>query len=41
MPAEINSGTEQFTLAEMVEHFTFTNIRLGGPVFDLTKLKMA
>ncbi len=23
----------------MVEHFVFTNIRLGGPVFDLTKLK--
>ena len=39
MPAEINNGTEQFTLAEMVEHFVFTNIRLGGPVFDLTKLK--
>jgi glutamyl-tRNA synthetase len=39
MPADINNGTEQFTLAEMVEHFVFTNIRLGGPVFDLTKLK--
>jgi glutamyl-tRNA synthetase len=39
MPADINSGTEQFTLNEMVEHFVFTNIRLGGPVFDLTKLK--
>jgi len=39
MPADINGGTEQFTLAEMVEHFVFTNIRLGGPVFDLTKLK--
>ncbi|QNI35641.1 glutamate--tRNA ligase [Edaphobacter albus] len=39
MPADINSGTEQFTLAEMVEHFVFANIRLGGPVFDLTKLK--
>jgi glutamyl-tRNA synthetase len=23
----------------MVEHFVFTNIRVGGPVFDLTKLK--
>ncbi|HMH14586.1 MAG TPA: glutamate--tRNA ligase [Edaphobacter sp.] len=39
MPADINNGTEQFTLEEMVEHFVFTNIRLGGPVFDLTKLK--
>ena len=39
MPADINGGTEQFTLTEMVEHFVFTNIRLGGPVFDLTKLK--
>ncbi|RZU39091.1 glutamate--tRNA ligase [Edaphobacter modestus] len=39
MPADINNGTEQFTLPEMVEHFVFTNIRLGGPVFDLTKLK--
>jgi glutamyl-tRNA synthetase len=39
MPAEINNGTEQFTLSEMVEHFVFSNIRVGGPVFDLTKLK--
>ena len=39
MPADINGGTEQFTLAEMVEHFVFTSISLGGPVFDLTKLK--
>ncbi|HEU5341872.1 glutamate--tRNA ligase [Edaphobacter sp.] len=39
MPADFNGGTEKFTLAEMVEHFVFTNIRLGGPVFDLTKLK--
>jgi len=39
MPADINNGTEKFSLAEMVEHFVFTNIRLGGPVFDLTKLK--
>ena len=39
VPADLNGGTEQFTLAEMVEHFVFTNIRLGGPVFDLTKLK--
>src|SRR5260370_24043865 len=39
MPADINNVTEQFTLAEMVEHFVFTNIRLPGPVFHLTKLK--
>jgi glutamyl-tRNA synthetase len=39
MPAEINDGTEQFTLTEMVENFVFSNIRVGGPVFDLTKLK--
>lgn len=39
MPADINSGTEKFSLAEMVEHFNVKNIRTGGPVFDLTKLK--
>ncbi|MEO6910518.1 MAG: glutamate--tRNA ligase, partial [Edaphobacter sp.] len=39
VPADLNGGTEKFTLTEMVEHFVFTNIRLGGPVFDLTKLK--
>ncbi len=39
MPNEINNGTEKFTLAEMIEHFEVKNIRLGGPVFDLTKLK--
>jgi glutamyl-tRNA synthetase len=39
MPNEINNGTEKFTLAEMIEHFDVKNIRLGGPVFDLTKLK--
>ncbi len=39
VPADLNGGTEKFTLSEMVEHFVFTNIRLGGPVFDLTKLK--
>jgi len=30
---------EKFTLAEMIQHFDVKNIRLGGPVFDLTKLK--
>lgn len=39
MPADVNDGTEKFTLAEMLDHFVFANIRLGGPVFDLTKLK--
>jgi glutamyl-tRNA synthetase len=43
MPADYKSTPdsipEKFTLAEMVEHFVFTNIRVGGPVFDLTKLK--
>ena len=39
MPADINGGTEKFTLAEMVQHFDIKSIRLGGPVFDLTKLK--
>jgi glutamyl-tRNA synthetase len=39
MPNEINNGTEKFTLVEMEQHFEVKNIRLGGPVFDLTKLK--
>ncbi len=39
MPAEINQGTEKFTLEEMVEHFNVKNIRPAGPVFDLTKLR--
>jgi glutamyl-tRNA synthetase len=39
MPAEFNQGTEKFTLAEMEQSFSIKNIRLGGPVFDLTKLK--
>ena len=39
MPGDINNGSEQFTLDEMIQHFVFPNIRLGGPVFDLTKLK--
>jgi glutamyl-tRNA synthetase len=29
---------EKFTLAEMIEEFTFDRISLGGPVFDLEKL---
>ena len=42
MPADFAGSDgviEKFTLAEMVAHFVFTNIRVGGPVFDLTKLK--
>ncbi len=39
MPAEINNATEKFTLQEMLAHFDINNIRLGGPVFDLTKLR--
>jgi glutamyl-tRNA synthetase len=39
MPAEINNASEKFTLAQMKEHFDIRNIRLGGPVFDLTKLR--
>ncbi len=41
-PVEIVNGakeTEIFSLAEMIERFEVPNIRLGGPVFDLTKLK--
>jgi glutamyl-tRNA synthetase len=30
---------EKFTLDEMVANFVFTDIRVGGPVFDLAKLK--
>jgi glutamyl-tRNA synthetase len=39
MPSEINNASEKFTLAEMIQHFDIRNIRLGGPVFDLTKLR--
>ena len=39
MPADLNNGSEKFTLDEMVEHFDVKNIRPAGPVFDLTKLK--
>ncbi len=39
MPAEINNASEKFSLAEMIAHFKIENIRLGGPVFDLTKLR--
>ncbi|MEE8409551.1 MAG: glutamate--tRNA ligase [Myxococcota bacterium] len=31
-------GREVFTVVDMIEHFTFDRISLGGPVFDVTKL---
>jgi len=30
---------ERFSLAEMIEHFDYTRISLGGPIFDQTKLR--
>jgi len=38
-PAAKASETDIFTLPDMVARFDVKNIRLGGPVFDLTKLK--
>jgi glutamyl-tRNA synthetase len=38
-PATKQSETDIFTLPDMVARFDVKNIRLGGPVFDLTKLK--
>ena len=32
-------GREFFTLEDMIEHFSFNRISLGGPVFDLKKLR--
>jgi glutamyl-tRNA synthetase len=32
-------GEEKFTFQEMLPHFDLTQIRLGGPVFDLEKLR--
>jgi len=34
-----NLEAEIFSLAQMIERFDFQKISLGGPVFDLTKLK--
>jgi len=34
----ISGDREQFTLAEMIDVFTFDRMSLGGPVFDLVKL---
>ena len=39
IPSDVNGGTEIFSLADMLQHFDIKSIRLGGPVFDLTKLK--
>ncbi|HXC94687.1 MAG TPA: glutamate--tRNA ligase [Edaphobacter sp.] len=39
MPESGGPVAEKFSLGEMVERFEVKNIRLGGPVFDLTKLK--
>ena len=41
MPAQPQApvARKDFSLDEMVERFDVNNIRLGGPVFDLTKLK--
>ncbi len=33
------SGEEKFSLQQMVDEFTLDRVSLGGPVFDLTKLK--
>jgi glutamyl-tRNA synthetase len=39
MPESTGPVAEKFSLEEMVERFQVENIRLGGPVFDLTKLR--
>ena len=38
-PTEKNDTAEIFTLAGMLARFDFAKISLGGPVFDLVKLK--
>jgi glutamyl-tRNA synthetase len=38
-PAAKSSEADIFTLSNMIARFDVKNIRLGGPVFDLTKLK--
>jgi glutamyl-tRNA synthetase len=38
-PTEKNDTAEIFTRPQMLEGFRFDKISLGGPVFDLTKLK--
>jgi glutamyl-tRNA synthetase len=39
MPDSAGPVAEKFSLDEMLQRFDVKNIRLGGPVFDLTKLK--
>ena len=40
IPADTKAGeADIFSLADMLARFQVENIRLGGPVFDLTKLK--
>jgi glutamyl-tRNA synthetase len=39
MPPTEGKDSDLFTLNSMVEKFSFEKISLGGPVFDLTKLK--
>jgi glutamyl-tRNA synthetase len=39
MPEGTGPVAEKFSLEEMVERFKVEDIRLGGPVFDLTKLR--
>jgi glutamyl-tRNA synthetase len=38
-PPAKSSEADIFTLSDMIARFDIKNIRLGGPVFDLTKLK--
>src|SRR5260370_9678836 len=39
MPEGTGPVAEKFSLEEMVERFKVEDIRLGGPVFDRTKLR--
>ncbi len=39
MPSPDGKGTDIFNLPAMVENFSFAKISLGGPVFDLIKLR--
>ncbi len=39
MPATEGKDSDIFNLSSMIEKFSFAKISLGGPVFDLTKLK--
>lgn len=38
-PTEASKEAEIFSMPQMIEHFRFPKISLGGPVFDLVKLK--